>query len=613
MFMKVLHQVEDFRIEKDVENPNFLLTNKIGGYVSFSCYPISRYQGVFFSDHFQLYKVIDDIRLLNHHIPQKAINKFWCFERIYDNFKETFFMPHNHNALVYELSDIEEFDVVLDCRESYSSASFGRYYEIYEKNKKIIVKFTKKNDNRESEENTFELYLVIAPSEMNYKKKYSWENIHYSFDEARNSPPFERYVYNALKIKSKRVIFTFSKSEEKAIKESDDILKNLEKLKKKQKDLLRSISLKKEGFKNNSIKMAYFGAYNSLDSLVCVIEEVLGIYAGLYYFWQFWIRDEAISLNALMLEGRFDIAKEILFRSMKNISFDGMIQSIYPSGGIKSADGAGWIFKRFSDMLDLVGPRMDKYLAREDILFVKNKLSEVISHLWDYHSQDGLIVNKNKETWMDTEYRGDSRSGARIEIQALLLSMYELLCKIYRLEGDNDRYEQTLKLEQSLARRVRKAFWKKGVLLDGVGDETIRPNVFLAYYLYPSLLTRERWKECFNNILPHLWNEWGGVATIGKTNPLYLGKHTGENNRSYHRGDSWYYLNNLVALVLHRLDSKSFKSYIHNIIVASTNEILWEGLLGHHAEISSSYEKESFGCLSQAWSNALYIELINEL
>ena len=168
-------------------------------------------------------------------------------------------------------------------------------------------------------------------------------------------------------------------------------------------------------------------------------------------------------------------------------------------------------------------------------------------------------------------------------------------------------------MAKHLKERIKSSFWDGNMLADGLHDFTIRPNVFLAYYVYPELLSEDEWKICFENALKKLWLEWGGLTTIDKENPLFKPKHTGANNLSYHRGDSWYWVNNLAAVCMHRLDKDHFNAYVEMVLEASTREILWMGAVANHAEVSSAFRQESRGCLSQAWSLAMYIELVNEL
>jgi len=92
---------------------------------------------------------------------------------------------------------------------------------------------------------------------------------------------------------------------------------------------------------------------------------------------------------------------------------------------------------------------------------------------------------------------------------------------------------------------------------------------------------------------------------------LFTNESTGENIKSYHRGDSWFWINNLAALVLNRINKNKFQKYIKKIIEASTEDILWKGCIGCHAELSDAKELTSKGCFNQAWSNAMFIEMVD--
>ena len=168
-------------------------------------------------------------------------------------------------------------------------------------------------------------------------------------------------------------------------------------------------------------------------------------------------------------------------------------------------------------------------------------------------------------------------------------------------------------LEEKLKTSIKEKLWNKEFLYDGLNDKTIRPNAFIAYYIYPNLLARKEWIKCFDAILNALWLGWGGVSTIDKKNHLFHKEHTGEDSKSYHNGDSWFWLNNLTALVLYKLDKNRFEKYVNKIIRASTDEILWKGAISHHSELSSAISLRSQGCLMQAWSSAMYIEAINKI
>jgi glycogen debranching enzyme len=168
-------------------------------------------------------------------------------------------------------------------------------------------------------------------------------------------------------------------------------------------------------------------------------------------------------------------------------------------------------------------------------------------------------------------------------------------------------------MEKLFAKEVKKNFFKKGNLLDRAGDDTIRPNVFIAYYVYPELLNKYEWMLVFDKALRCLWLEWGGLSSIDKKHPWFQPNATGHTNHSYHRGDSWYWVNNLAAICMHSLNHKRYQHQIENIYHSSEHEMLNSGFIGHCAEISSASDRKSEGCMAQAWSAALFIELAEKL
>jgi glycogen debranching enzyme len=222
---------------------------------------------------------------------------------------------------------------------------------------------------------------------------------------------------------------------------------------------------------------------------------------------------------------------------------------------------------------------------------------------------------------MDTGAGNDVRKGIRLEIQALTLAMYKFMQYLAKLTKNDAQLKEYKELEESFAKKVKNLLWTNSFLADGFDngerDNTIRPNVFIAAYVYPELLSKEEWVKCFETVLPRLWCDWadkgGGLATIDKESELFQKDYSGENNKSYHRGDSWYYLNCLAAIVMHKTDPEKFKKYVDDILKSSTNALLYNGIIGHLAELSSASHFESTGSLAQAWSEAFYIELINEL
>jgi glycogen debranching enzyme len=160
---------------------------------------------------------------------------------------------------------------------------------------------------------------------------------------------------------------------------------------------------------------------------------------------------------------------------------------------------------------------------------------------------------------------------------------------------------------------VRSVFYHKGVLKDGSDDNTIRPNCFLAYLLQPELLKAQEWERAFGSALATLRTSWGGLASLDRNDPAFQAKSTGENNLSYHQGDSWFFVNNLAGVALSRLGMKVFKPVVEELLKSSTEEILWKHVAGQAGEIASAADGESWGCGTQAFSAGTYLFFTEEL
>lgn len=581
--MKIIHLWKGNKREKKIENnTGFLLTNKLGGYFSLTEKPASRYQGWFFVPPKlagkKLFKIIENLEPVE--IPEsikELKNNFWNIERKKGKIVESFFLPSFFNSLVYELNQSPNVELFLDFKESYDNQEFGRFYEISEKDKLILIK-CRNNENI--------AYLAIKPNILDYQKAGEWVERFYQSDKDRNSPPFKRYVFLALRLKARKIVFSVAETKEKAKKEAKIVFENTEKLKRKEKERIEKLFGEKTVFNQKispEIKMAYFCAKNSLNSLVVENKE---IFAGFYWFFQFWQRDEIISLKALANFQK--IFKNIFWQKIKSIKKDGNLG--------EGADVVGWLFKRAADFIE------EKRFNFKEKKKIGYYLEKTIEKLLKYQTKEGLAINHPQKTWMDSL----DRAGERIEIQCLRLNIYNLA---YRLT----KKKKYLQLEKELKEKVKQKFWSGSILIDGKSDFTIRPNIFLAAYIYPRLLTKKEWLKCFDGALSKLWLNWGGISTIDKKSPLFFLEHSGELSQSYHQGDSWFWVNNLTALVLYKFDKKRFQKYIDKILKAGTKEILWQGLISHQAELSSAKDLKSKGCLAQSWSSAFYLELISKI
>lgn len=702
--VKVVHKIEDDAELKETVNPSFLITNKIGGFLSFgSLRNITRYQGSYFlkqtSDvNWKMFKVIEDIKI--DKTPTHLINNFYNIERWYgadknkqvihstnEITKEEFYM-HKSNAFVYTLENYDGYvELILDCREIYDFDDKGRIYKIYKKPDFTIIEYTKYNDYDSSnsrdanssnlKNENYKVYLVIKGC-FEFETLDKWTPVKYEYDAKRGTKPEKLYVYKAIKIPVKNkisLIFSYSDDLSEAKETAYDMDMNYRKYCSDDDEYLKTICKMPYDTKiyDEDLKLAYKNCIKSLNDLHVEFDGNYGLFAGLPWFYHFWSRDETISTIGLMNEEQFLESKKILFKQLDNLNQNGRLPNRIPSSDLDSADSVGWCFKRINDLMEYTIKKLmfRQYFSVNDLEYVKDKLRESIVRHLKYFTYNGLAYNRKLETWMDTEYMNgkknisetestndkekigktesiNNREGFRIEIQALRLNMYKMMKELCNTTGDRKRYDEYKKLENETKMIVRERFWRPPVLADGITniadnnrnnrDETIRPNIFIAYYIYPELLSPEEWEACFDNALKKLWLDWGGISTIDINNKLFCDEYTGENNKSYHRGDSWFWINCLSAICMHRLEKqlknknnynknidgnpkkgsqnpngKKYEEHIHKIINACCEDILFKGFIGHASELSSAKELRAEGCLCQAWSAAMFIEMINEV
>ncbi len=579
-----------FRINGKQELASFLLTNSIGGYVLLGKPNLSKYQGLSVNLGFKQYLTLSDLVPIEYSSEMDIEYNIQSGKRIREGLTESFYMPPYLNSLVYSLNKPASIRVDMDTRIAYDNRKFGYYYHIFTLNDVIVVKCEKYTNKTEDSTNGIEefcIYLVIKSDTTNYQAINKWSRREYEYEKIRNDL-YERYVYEALIIKTKKL----------AIGVSDDLYEailNAEKAYSLEKQTLKSIPPPPK-ITSNLTKSYYASAYAVLNAYNRV-SKFKGLYAGLPYFFQFWTRDSAISAKALYLVDK-QKAIDVLFSNLKP-NKDGRLPNRLPPSSLGSADGTGWTFFRLGEMFHELPKELKKELSAT--------LVDSIKLIENNYLIDNLIYSNPNETWMDTSPETDGRKGFCIEIQALHMAMLNLASQI----AINSRTNFKKKLNKMIE-TVRKKMFDGKMLADRLGDFSIRPNIFIAYYVYPELLTKKEWEIVFNNALEELWLEWGGLATISKYSSLFHKQYTGTNNLSYHHGDSWFFINCLAAICMHRLNPKYYKEYIEKIIMACNKE-LHQATLGHICEVSSASEQKTRGCLSQTWSNALFIELIHEI
>lgn len=547
----------------------------------------SKYRGLYFPNEESLFKTIDFINIqeitsINYNgdhievVSKRGIIRF----------------RFSKNVLFMDCDYKGELLFTLDVRDIYDFEDKGRIYNITE-GKNVCVEYKKFSDNQ-LENISFSKYLLIKTTSK-AERIEKWREEFYEEDEARNSNPARLYVYDAFKIKcngTDRIKIAFGDNINETEKRLDTDYEQME---------VKTFSQKKL---QDEDAIAYHFAAKSVYDLDV---ENKGLYAGLPWFFQVWTRDEAISLKALIDLKDYDFCRLRLMEMIKHIGMDGKIPNRFPNSTLATADGTGWVFFRLHELMIKAEETkmMEQFFSKKNVEFIREQVRTSIER----HKPENLLIRNNAlETWMDTSYENDTREGFRIEIQALWLATLRFSNYLDRISGRKEAYSDT---EKGTRKKVREMFYSSGKLKDGSSDETIRPNVFLAHYVYPQLLEKEEWENVFDNALDKLWLEWGGLASIDKKSKLFCPEYTGENNKSYHRGDSWFFMNNIAAICLNSIDRKKYEDKIEKIKAASKRDILWKGILGRSSEISSAKEQRAEGSLFQLWSCATYIELQN--
>jgi hypothetical protein len=296
--------------------------------------------------------------------------------------------------------------------------------------------------------------------------------------------------------------------------------------------------------------------------------------AGLPWFPQRWFRDELISLWNFENIIKTDILLEDYYNNLS------IWWSKNQPAGTTAVDTLLWLL--FISPLSLIEQHFDQ-------------IEPVFRNWLDTYLKTELKLG-SQQTWMDTI----SRERA-IEIDCLFLATLRKLKQVssnLKLTDLADYFQRKIKTE----------------IISGTYpiDELNRPNVFLAYLIYPSLVSTKIWRQLFDQVIQKNFTSWGGFSSLNQDAPNYQAVHTGEDSKSYHQGDSWFWLNNIAALALHQFDYQTYDEIIRKIIQASIKDLFTYGL-GWSSELSSSSNFQPAGSPIQLWSIATLLRLLHQV
>jgi len=593
--------------------PRFLLTNGIGDFFALGYPNVSNYDGYFVKRSDVYTKILQDISFESS--PSSILLDGYCVERNNPETKQRFELMDN--GLLFTGDGV--FRLTLDIKRLYDESDVGRVYSVDIRAapesapqgslmniSTADICYTKYNDPSLSSV-AYKVFACVATT-MRVERSGTWREGSYPYDVRRgtHSTP---WVYDALLLRGiGDCVISDGETLDEARRKAVDLLVRKEMYVSKHRSVIAGLT--------PALSPHALIAWRSLHALT----TESGIMAGLPWFFHEWSRDELISCGGFIAVRDYQRVIAILDKWYSAVRDDGALPAIYPDKGLSSSDAPGWLGKRTRDLLlKLSDERIIHQIPAETII----RWREVTGKMLDGYAsrmRHGLIHSEYNTTWMDTSSNDDGRAGCRIEIQALYLALYDahahlcVLTKTPIIEHRRASAEGVFRLVRERLVRVEDVTtW----LLDGLHDDgredlAVRPNIFLAWYIAPKLFSATEWNSFFRSVMPKLWLSWGGLSSISTDDKNFHASYTGEDVASYHRGDSWYFINNVAAMALLDTDPDA-RHYVDRIVAASVADMLAQGYTGHCSEVSSASRQEACGCHAQAWSASTLLELLMRL
>ena len=513
----------------------------------------------------------------------------------------------NNDVLFYYNKKDKEVIIDLDFRHINEFPVWGRYYNIERKDKYIVVNYIL--DGKEEKQ------LFIAMDQYEILKE-EWINKKYEYDKQRHSK-YDLWVYR-IKVRSNGYI-AISVDKDKALfnlYKINDYLKAISKknreIVKLEQDMNKLITdLRDKHFIDKRDKVVIKKLLDELRYSIATLNHGYFL-AGYPFFLEEWYRDELIAMNSLKDKELWATTIKRIFPLVREAitSNDYRIRT-NPYSNLKSCDAPYYFWCGLINYLEEFG--VNEYLslieAREMLSYLP-KFLEIAEKTGIEKLNIALPFCNKKESWIDTCSCG-CREGITIENALMHLKLYEALLKIKNNEllsdilNHSDLEEKTRKVIEhyySLFKPIRDAFPDRNF---------ITPSIFLGLYFATDVLPRREIDNIIRVVIPDLWLEWGGLSSISKKHQCFNPYATGEDNKSYHSGDSWYFLNNIAAIVMYRLNPDRYKHYIWNILKASINDLFNLGLYMYSSEISSAAIQCPQGAHAQLWSMTTLYELLS--
>lgn len=214
---------------------------------------------------------------------------------------------------------------------------------------------------------------------------------------------------------------------------------------------------------------------------------------------------------------------------------------------------------------------IDEFSGQEKAAF-EDYFTKYEERFDDQINQDGLLSTDNSGNWLKSAVR----EGSLVENQAYYAKILDVLSVL----TDDDMYEFKKK---RLIRAVRENL-DGAYVLDRKDSLEVRTNNFIAAFFAPELFKSADLENTFDASLKSsdLWLHWGGLTTLSQSDSNYTDR----------EGESWFFVNNIAAIVLFRLDNEKYAEKIEKILRASAESIRWQEHTGRPCELTFSMDKK---------------------
>ena len=406
--------------------------------------------------------------------------------------------------------------------------------------------------------------LIESDSPLNFQE--AWKEKFFDFDFQRNSPPFNWYIFDGIygkvrEIKIKVVFPDMNKTTRISADKNTQI----------DADNKISVNPRSDYPRKSAFTLLINFLLSRLNSLV--LDNYLS--AGFSWFYENWHRDELLSM--FLIRGLYGFKTD--YTDNKNplesaldprLSVNERIKFyLYNLENIWDKNKPGGSLAVDTFLLFLLNLPQDLFLVHFNLLE---------NYLQKWRKEFDLDNLPPYSTWMDTLERKDA-----LEIDVLYLKALRRFAKI------NKDY---VPLANNL----------KGRIIKKIKENPVDVNLIFAFLFLEDIFTLDEWRNFFEKLLKENYLSWGGLTTLALNNPKFLDEDDGEKAKAYHQGDSWYFLNNLLAYSLAKIDFQRFKNFIQKIIESSFSDLFFDGALGWSSEISSAKKRKSEGSLVQTWS-----------